>query len=61
MDTGDGNFRMLNETEAHFLRNDPDQRTSVFSIGEEVMIKDSRFKIVKITPKKLTLRLLPKE
>ena len=53
MDTGEGRLRMLAEEEAKFIKKtEPDQRTKIFTVGEEVMVKASRFRIVKITPKK---------
>ena len=62
MDTGEGRFKMMLEEEAAFIKkSSPNLMPRIFNVGEEVTIRESRFKIVKITPKKLTLRLLPKE
>ena len=58
MDTGEGSFRMLELEEAEMMKQ-TEESTKIFSVGEEVKIKDSRFRVIKITPKKLTLRLLP--
>jgi len=41
------------------IAKDPD-RTDIFSVGEEVIIRESKFRITKITEKKITLRILPK-
>ena len=62
MDDGKGNFRMIQDEQLYsqLLAEKPD-RQDLFSVGEEVSIKESRFRIVKITPKKMTLRLLPKD
>ena len=35
------------------------EETGIFRIGEEIEIKGSKFKVNKITPKKITLRILP--
>ena len=61
MDSGDGSFKMLEKTEKDRLMEEQPNRTDIFNIGEEVAIHGSKFKIVKITPKKLTLRLLPRD
>jgi len=62
MDSGDGNLRILTEAETtDIYDNYPEQKINLFTIGEEVRIKSSRFRIVKITTKKITLRILPKE
>ena len=60
MDTGKGCFEMLSDEQFHDIMEKPVKRGLLFSVGEEVTIKQSRFRIVKITPKKLTLRILPK-
>ena len=61
MDKGDGFFKMLEDREKDLLMNENPKRTDIFTIGEEVKIRDSRFRIIKITPKKLTLRILPRD
>ena len=60
MDTGNGNFKMLEENEYNELFERKPTRTDIFKVGEIVTIRDSRFRINKITPKKMTLRLLPR-
>ncbi len=61
MDSGDGNFKILEEQERHRLMGQDPNRTDIFTVGEHVTIARSKFRIVKITPKKLTLRLLPRD
>ena len=61
MDTGEGYLKMLQEQEAAELFEAKPHRTDIFSVGEEVTIRDSKFRILKITPKKITLRILPRE
>jgi uncharacterized Zn finger protein len=61
MDTGEGAFELykkLQDLEAAHSEANPN---CIFSVGEEVTVKDSRFRVVKITPKKLTLRLLKRQ
>ena len=62
MDTGEGKLRMLQEEEYQRIISTGKEgaRTSgLFSLNEIVEIKGSRFRIKKITPKGLTLRILP--
>lgn len=61
MDTGNGHLKMLDEQEKVDLLRLKPRRTDIFTIGEEVEVRDSRFRIVKITPKKITLRILPRK
>jgi len=64
MDTGQGSLKMLKKLEYDQLIKGTQEgaRTgSLFRVGEIVTIKESRFRIKKITPKGLTLRVLPKE
>jgi uncharacterized Zn finger protein len=61
MDTGKGYLKILRDREKDLLFTENPQRTDIFTVGEEVKIKDSRFRIIKITPKKLTLRILPRQ
>lgn len=61
MDTGEGRLRILEEEERNRLMEEKPNRTDIFSIGQKIKIYDSIFRIVKITPKKLTLRILPRE
>ena len=60
MDTGNGYLKMLEENDKALLMAKKPDRTDIFSVGEEIAIRDSKFRIVKITPKKITLRILPK-
>lgn len=55
MDSGEGHFNMLEKEQAKELSPNP----RIFHINEEIQIRESLFKVVKITPKKLTLRILP--
>ena len=59
MDTGEGHFKMVMEEEAKKLIED-DYPLGIFKTGEIVELKGSGFRIQKITPKRLSLRLLPK-
>ena len=61
MDNGKGRFEMLTEIDVLEKVAESPKRTDIFRVGELVTIRDSRFKISKITPKKLILRLLPKQ
>jgi len=64
MDTGEGSFRLFGEKDLETINKmkaTNDQLGSIFSVNEELKIKDSRFRIIKITTKKMTLRLLPKK
>ena len=61
MDTGEGRLEMLEEAQVRKKMFEEPGRTDIFSVGEEVLVKDSRFRITKITPKKLTLRVLPRK
>ncbi|GAF86122.1 unnamed protein product [marine sediment metagenome] len=67
MDTGRGNFVPINaEKEKELLekiselQNEYPSHGGVFHVGETVELKGSKFKIQKIIPKKLILRLLSK-
>ncbi len=60
MDQGNGHLKMLAQSEKDTLMAEKPERTDIFTVGEEVTIRESRFRITKITEKKLTLRLLPK-
>ena len=61
MDTRDGHFKMLEEAQKEMLMAEKPERTDIFSVGEEVTIRDSKFRVLKITPKKITLRILPRD
>ena len=61
MDTGNGCFKMLNEEEFKeqtAIMNESDQ--SIFSVGEIVEIKNSRFRICYIKKTGMSLELLPR-
>ena len=60
MDTGEGRLEMLEELRLDALMEENPHRIDIFSVGEEVTIRDSRFRITKITTKKITLRVLPR-
>jgi len=65
MDSGHGKFNMFDNEEKLLtwqeqLKKEGKPYRSVFRLGEVVELKESQFKIVKITARKLTLRLLPK-
>ena len=63
MDTGTGNFARLSPQAAESMMNVEYEKLegipSVFSKGEEVEIKNSRFKILSIGQKEMRLKLLP--
>jgi hypothetical protein len=68
MDTGEGRFVPVegddDSERAKSLRELKRKYTNyggVFRVGEIVEIKGSRFKVNKISPKKLILRVLPKD
>jgi len=64
MDTGKGYFNQLSAEEYNDIMNEVPvgkrhKIPRVFSVGEELEIKGSRFKVHRIGPKKLILKLLP--
>jgi uncharacterized Zn finger protein len=66
MDTGEGRFEQF-DSEAELRdkldelrRQFPRMNEQAFSIGQEVEINGSKFRVSKITPKKMTLRILPR-
>ena len=65
MDTGEGYLEMLDQKQVDRLimvaGKEGARVPPIFSLDEIVYVKGSRFKIKKITPKGLTLRVLPKE
>lgn len=61
MDTGEGRFKLLATEEHEELLLQNSGRTDIFTVNEIVNIRDSLFKITKITPKKMILRVLPKK
>lgn len=59
MDSGEGKFvKIEGDTPTEEQKEQFPNFGGVFSIGELIQIKESLFKVVKITRKKLTLRLL---
>jgi len=62
MDSGNGNFVMLERARAEALlsgeEEKPERAGGIFSVGEELEIKGSKFRVRKITRKDLILRLL---
>jgi len=68
MDQGNGTFKEFPDAQLlakhfaeHFLTPEAKKEAieRVFAVGEEVAVKGSRFRVTRITPKKLILRLLP--
>jgi uncharacterized Zn finger protein len=58
MDDGKGRFKILEEEETHSLS--PQQIDALFKVGEEVYVKDSRFRIRSIKLNgDMRLKLLP--
>lgn len=61
MDTGEGYFRQATDKEIEKAEAlEPVSMNHFFGVGEQVEIRGSHFKVAKITPKKLILRLLPR-
>lgn len=64
MDSGNGKFERLEQERydrlLHGEEEIPERAGGIFSIGEELEIKSSRFRVRKITRKDLILRLLPR-
>lgn len=62
MDSGNGNFEKLDRERFGALlsgeEEKPERAGGIFSVGEELEIKGSRFRVKKITRKDLILRLL---
>ena len=63
MDSGHGNFiqddlKELKKLQEQFCEL---KDNSIFTVGERVRLKSSQFRVSKITPKKITLRLLPSD
>lgn len=62
MDSGQGRFiEAENEERLALLKEDFPLHGGVFTKGEIVELKGSRFRIKTISPKELRLKLLPKE
>jgi 5-methylcytosine-specific restriction endonuclease McrBC regulatory subunit McrC len=66
MDKGDGNFLQIDNREELKKFAEAERKSMqelakrLFQVDEEIQIKDSRFKIKKITKKGMNLKLLPK-
>ena len=58
MDTQKGTFAPVNEVELEMF---PHLANRIFSVDEEVTIKDSRFRIKAIGKREMRLVLLPKD
>ena len=62
MDSGNGRFEMLDRKRFDALssgeKEKPERAGGIFSVGEELQVKGSRFRVRKITRKDLILRLL---
>lgn len=60
MDSGEGHIELMDrERMIELINNNLSEATKFFLVGEVVKVKDLRFRITKITTKKLTLRVLP--
>lgn len=61
MDTGEGRFREFEKMEElPDLQSEHPNHGGVFTVGEEIELKGSRFRVKHISPKELRLKLLPK-
>ena len=62
MDSGNGRFEMLQQERLNALLSGeeemPERAGGIFSVGEELEIKGSKFRVRKITRKDMILRLL---
>jgi len=62
MDLGQGRFEILKQERANALlsgeEEKPERAGGIFMVGEELLIKGSKFKVRKITRKDLVLRLM---
>ena len=63
MDSGKGYFKQVDKKDLErLLKENPDRQIDgFFSEGEELLIKNSRFRVQSIRPKKMILRLLKKD
>ena len=59
MDTGKGRMRMLTDERGRIVPTE-ELRRPAFRVGDEVDVNGSRFRITRVSPKKLTLRILPR-
>ena len=60
MDTGEGRFKMIEAVEAARFEAEG-YPLGIFKVGEQLIIKGSRFRVKSIKLKELRLKLLPKE
>ena len=59
MDTGEGRFQELKSlSELEEMRNKYPKSKGVFTVGEEIEIKGSRFRVKQISPFGIKLKLL---
>lgn len=61
MDTGEGRFERFGPDEEEELRNKYPKSKGVFTVGEELEIKGSKFIVKDISPFGIKLKLLPAE
>jgi len=61
MDDGKGNLRAVEEVEARriAMSGSPAEKARLFTVGEEVSIRESRFRIDNISASHLSLKILP--
>ena len=61
MDTGKGRFEPIDAVDVRQLIKNSDRPVDgLFTVGEELLIKNSRFRVQSIRPKKMILKLLKK-
>ena len=61
MDTGEGKFEEAKtHTEALALENKYPGHGGWFTVGEEIIVRGSRFRVKSVKPGELRLKLLPK-
>jgi len=63
MDTGRGSMEMVSQDRAKAIMESgtPEEKASLFQVGDEVTIDNSKFKIVNISTSHMSLKILPKE
>ena len=59
MDTGEGEFKMFFSGEEEGLRKKYPKSKGVFTKGEELEIRGSKFRVIDISPFGIKLKLLP--
>ena len=63
MDNGEGRFKMLEDLDIKTLKNarlEFPNHGGIFTVGEIVILKGSRFRVKSIKPTELRLKLMPK-